>query len=79
MRGNENRQDAHAQGGAMNKDLLMAEHDRLIDEYMDEHPESNWSVAYEQTSARAYDAMAERYAEMADYLRDKMKDERNGQ
>ena len=53
----------------MSKELFMAAHERLIEEYMAEHPEADWSEAYEKTADGAYDRMREDLADHADYLR----------
>jgi hypothetical protein len=37
----------------MSKELFMKAHEELIEEYMAEHPEADWSEAYERTSDAA--------------------------
>lgn len=58
----------------MSKELFIAAHEALIDEYLEEHPLRTWQEAYEATADKANDRMVERLAAHADYLRDKRKE-----
>lgn len=60
----------------MSKELYIEEHERLIAEYLELHPDADETEAYEACSDRAYDAMRDRYADMADAARQRQKDER---
>ena len=50
----------------MSKELFIAEHERLISEYMERHPHVSAARAYDICADAAYDAMRERLADMAD-------------
>lgn len=58
----------------MSKDLYIAAHEDLIDEYLETHPDASWSRAYEVTADAAYTRMADRMADMADYFNDSLRD-----
>jgi hypothetical protein len=45
----------------MSKELFMAAHEQLIDEYLDEHPDADWGEAYERTADRAHDKMCRQH------------------
>lgn len=51
------------------KDLYIAAHEDLIEEYMEAYPSADWSTAYDATADGAYDRMTESLADRADYLR----------
>jgi len=53
----------------MSKELFMAAHDELIDEYLADHPDADWDEAYEKTADKAHDRMIDRLADRADFLR----------
>ena len=57
----------------MSKELYMAAHDELIEQYMDWHG-CDWQTAYDRTADRAYDHMRDRLADIADNHRSQMKD-----
>ena len=48
------------------KELFMAAHEELVDEYMEAHPEATWSEAYEKTTDAAHDRMVSKLADIAD-------------
>lgn len=52
----------------MSKELYLAEHERLTNDYMDRHG-CDWQTAYDATADKAYDAMRETLADRADYYR----------
>jgi hypothetical protein len=57
----------------MSKELYMACHEELVEEYMETHG-CDWQTAYDRTSDAAYERMTDRLADMADNYRDRMKD-----
>jgi hypothetical protein len=60
----------------MSKELFMAAHEQLIEEYLEAHPLADWSEAYERTADHAHDKMIDNIAAAADYERDRRKYER---
>ena len=58
----------------MSKELFIAAHEQLIEEYLVEHPNATWSEAYEKMSDNAYDRMKDNLADRADRLRQREKD-----
>ena len=58
----------------MSKELFMAAHEELVEEYLDEHPEADWTQAYEATSDAAYVRMQGNLADRIDHLRQLRKD-----
>ena len=59
----------------MTKALYIAAHERLVAEEM-ARTGCDWTAAYERTADRAYDAMRDDLADMADDLRQRAKDGR---
>ena len=59
----------------MSKELYMASHEELIDEYMEAHPDATEQEAYDATADAAYGRMTDKIADMIDYAR-MMKKER---
>lgn len=57
----------------MSKDLWIAEHEKLVEEYLNDHPDADWSEAYERTADMVDDRVRDRYAAMIDEARDRMK------
>lgn len=57
----------------MSKEWFMAAHERLIEEYLMEHPDADWTEAYEATADRAYDRMRDDIADKADALKQQRK------
>lgn len=53
----------------MSDDLYRQIHEELADQYMENHPGIDWSVAYDLTAKEAYDEYIERYAAMIDWQR----------
>lgn len=53
------------------KELFIEQHERLIGEYLDAHPEADEAEAYEATGESAHNALRDYYADMADYLNDR--------
>ena len=56
----------------MSKEHYMAAHEELVDEEM-ERTGCDWQTAYERTADAAHDRMIDRYADMADAMRDRAK------
>lgn len=57
----------------MSKEHFIAAHEELIGEYLDHHPEADEALAYDLTADAAYGRMTDRFADMADALRDARK------
>ena len=53
----------------MSKELFMAAHDELIEQYLLDHPDASWDEAVDKTADRAYDRMVDQLADKADFLR----------
>ena len=60
----------------MMKELFMAAHDRLIEEYLEAHPDASEHEAYEKTADHAYGRMTDMWADMIDDARQRQKDSR---
>ena len=52
------------------KELFIELHDKLTEEYMEEHPESTFSEAQDKTADKASRMMADALADRADFARD---------
>ena len=59
------------------KELWIAAHERLIERYLEERPDADWSEAYEATVDGAADECREMYADMIDAAKMRAKDEGN--
>lgn len=55
----------------MSKELFIAAHEQLIEEYLNEHPDADWSEAYERTGDAAHNRMCENIASMIDAAKDR--------
>jgi hypothetical protein len=53
----------------MSKELYIAAHEELIEEYLEHHPECSWDQAYNDCADAAYDRMKENMADMIDRVR----------
>lgn len=53
----------------MSKELYMAAHEALIDEYLEETGSDDWSAAYEATADQAFERMQDQLADRADAIR----------
>ena len=53
----------------MSKELFIACHEALVEEYMDENGTDDWHEAYEATADKAYDRMRDLLADRADAIR----------
>ena len=58
----------------MSKELYIAAHEELVEEYLDQHPDATDDEAYERTAYGAWDRMTDRLAAAADHYRDMMKE-----
>ena len=52
----------------------MAAHDELIEEYLEAHPNANWSQEYDATADAAYGRMQDRMADWSDAIRQQRKE-----
>ena len=59
----------------MSKELYIAAHEDLIEQYMEAHPEADWTKAYEATAYGAWDRMKDRLADRIDEYRTKWKEQ----
>lgn len=57
----------------MSKELFMAAHEKLVEEYLNDHPDAEWAEAYERTADAAYERMRDDFAAMIDAARDTWK------
>lgn len=53
----------------MSKELYIAAHEALIDEYLEETGTDDWSAAYEATADQAFERMQDQLADRADAIR----------
>lgn len=60
----------------MSKELFFLAHEQLVSEYLDEHPDADWSEAYEKTSDKAYDRMLDLASDQIDAAMARLEDER---
>jgi len=58
------------------KELFIAAHEEMIEQYLLDHPEATWGDAYEATGDGAYEKMKDKYFSMADEARNRAKYER---
>jgi hypothetical protein len=57
----------------VSKDAWIAAHNELIDEYMEAHPDADWTEAYEKTADHANDRARDKLADLIDEARDRAK------
>jgi hypothetical protein len=57
----------------MSKDLYVRAHEKLVEEYLEAHPEADWTEAYERTADAAYQRMRDDFAAMVDAAQDALK------
>lgn len=60
----------------MSKELFIAAHEQMVEEYMLANPDADWSEAYEKTADGAYDRYTDNFADMVDQARQRAKDAR---
>lgn len=58
------------------KELFIAAHEELVEQYLLDHPNADWSQAYEATADGAYGRMRDKFADMADTARLRAKEGR---
>lgn len=58
----------------MSKELFIAAHEELVEEYLNEHPEADWSQAYEATGDAAGERYRDKFANMVDWAKDRAKE-----
>ena len=59
----------------MTKEIYIAAHEELIEEYLEKHPGCTWEKAYDICADAAYDRYRDKYADMIDAARQRKKDE----
>ena len=59
------------------KELFIAAHEELIEQYLNDHPEASDAEAYEATADGAYDRYTDKFADMADAAKQRAKDAGN--
>lgn len=57
------------------KELFIQAHEELIEQYLEKHPNADWGEAYDKTADAAYSRMTDKYTDMVDQVRQRMKDE----
>lgn len=57
------------------KDLFINAHEELIAQYLLDHPNATWDQACNATADGAYSQMRDKFADMADTMKQKLKDE----
>lgn len=60
----------------MSKELFMAAHERLIEEYLEAHPHATEAQAYDRTADLAYERMRDDLADRADFAFQRAKEGR---
>jgi hypothetical protein len=60
----------------VSKELFIAAHEQLIEAYLNDHPDADWSEAYEKTSDATYERYRDNIADMADAARLRAKEGR---
>ena len=58
----------------MSKELFIAAHEQMIEEYLERHPNATEAEAYEKTANGAYDRYRDNFADMVDRARQYAKD-----
>lgn len=61
----------------MSKEIFMAAHEELVEEYLEKHPDADWSEAYDKTADAANDRYRDKFADMVDAAKQRAKDEGN--
>lgn len=61
----------------MDKEMFIAAHEELVEQYLNDHPNATWGQAYEATADGAYDRYRDKWADMADAVKQRAKDEGN--
>lgn len=58
------------------KELFIAAHEELVEQYLLDHPEADWNEAYEKTADAAYTRYHDKFADMVDTARQRAKEGR---
>lgn len=61
----------------MSKELWIAAHEQLVEEYLNEHPDADWHEAYEKTADHVDDRFKDNFADMIDAAKMRAKDSGN--
>jgi hypothetical protein len=61
----------------MSKELWMAAHQELVEEYLLDHPDADRAEAYDKTADFASDRCRDKFADMVDAAKQRAKDEGN--
>ena len=57
------------------KELFIAAHMELVEQYLNDHPEADWGTAYDKTADAANDRYRDKFADMVDAAKQRAKDE----
>lgn len=57
----------------MDKDMFIAAHEELIEQYLNDHPDATDHEAYEKTADAVYDRYRDKWADVIDAARDRAK------
>jgi hypothetical protein len=60
----------------MSKELFIAAHEELIEEYLNDHPDADWCEAYDKTGDVAGERYRDKFADMVDAARLRAKEGR---
>ena len=58
------------------KELFIAAHEELIEEYLLDHPDATESEAYDKTADAAYNRYVQKYADLVDAAVERAKERR---
>ena len=59
---------------ATGKELWLQQHERMMDEYLDEHPDADWAEASAATADKVTDKVRDNMAAQIDEARDRAKE-----
>ena len=59
------------------KELFIAAHEELVEEYLLDHPTATWEQAYDLTADAAYGRYTDKFADMVDNAKQRAKDSGN--
>jgi len=59
---------------SFNKDVFIAAHEELVEQYLLDHPGADWQTAYDATADGAYARYRDKFADMADAVKQRLKD-----
>jgi hypothetical protein len=58
----------------VSKEVFIAAHEELVEEYLNEHSEANWHMAYEATAGAANEHYRDKFADLVDGAKQRAKD-----